>query len=112
MTAPRHHRQGLMRDSTPATRCLALVICAAMMIPTFPQAQTEDPTGVKRAFLDRYLDCAEAPEAATRLDCYDALLVDIPAWLEEPAVPDAAPDPVPAPDPAAETARQRAPCAD
>lgn len=108
MTAPRHQRQGLMRDGTPVARSLALVICAAMMFPTFPQAQTEDPTGVKRAFLDRYLDCAEAPDAATRLDCYDALLVDIPAWLEGPAVP----DPVPAPDPAAETARQRAPCAD
>lgn len=46
-------------------------------------AEVQDPTGIKRAFLDRYLDCAEAPGDAARLECYDALLLDIPAWLED-----------------------------
>ncbi len=46
-------------------------------------AEVQDPTGIKRAFLDRYLACAEAPGDAARLECYDALLLDIPAWLDD-----------------------------
>jgi hypothetical protein len=57
------------------------------IIPTAVAAQAQDSTGIKRAFLDRYLDCAEAADAAARLECYDALLVDIPAWLEDPYDP-------------------------
>ena len=65
--------------------CLA--ICVALATTTIALAQPQDSTGIKRAFLDRYLDCAEAPDAAARLECYDALLVDIPTWLESPDDP-------------------------
>ena len=60
--------------------CLAFTLCFAL--PALAAAQIHDPTGIKRCFLDRYLDCAEAPGEAARLECYDALLADIPAWLE------------------------------
>ena len=60
--------------------CLSVAFC--LMVPALSAAQVYDPTGIKRCFLDRYLDCAEAPDAAARLECYDALLADIPAWLE------------------------------
>lgn len=60
------------------TACLVLLLSASLA-----KSQVTDPTGIKRAFLDRYLDCAEAPNDATRLDCYDALLLDIPAWLDD-----------------------------
>ena len=61
-----------------------LPICVMLVVPNIVSAQAQDHKGIKRAFLDRYLDCAEAPDAAARLECYDALLVDIPAWLEDP----------------------------
>jgi len=57
------------------------------VVPIASAAQAQDSIGIKRAFLDRYLDCAEAPDASARLECYDALLVDIPAWLEDPDDP-------------------------
>ena len=66
---------------------LALILGATDLTPMAAAAQAQDPTGLKRAFLDRYLDCAEAPDDATRLACYDALLADIPAWLEDPNDP-------------------------
>ena len=66
---------------------LSLSICLTLTVPAAVAAQAQDSTGIKRAFLDRYLDCAEAPDAAARLECYDALLVDIPAWLENPDDP-------------------------
>lgn len=71
---------------------LAVIACLFFstvpnITPTAVAAQAQDSTGIKRAFLDRYLDCAEAPDAAARLECYDALLVDIPAWLENPDDP-------------------------
>jgi hypothetical protein len=61
--------------------------CATTLAPMAAAAQAQDPTGIKRAFLDRYLDCAEAPGDAARLACYDALLADIPAWLDDPNAP-------------------------
>lgn len=60
-----------------------MTVLTVMLSASLAEAQVADPTGIKRAFLDRYLDCAEAPGAAARLECYDALLVDIPAWLDE-----------------------------
>ncbi|OZB19870.1 MAG: hypothetical protein B7X55_02225 [Rhodobacterales bacterium 34-62-10] len=57
------------------------------MCPASLLAQTADPTELKRRFLDRYLDCAEAPSDAARLACFDRILIDIPAWLN------ASPDP-------------------
>lgn len=60
--------------------CLSIAFFVAT--PVIAYAQVADPTGIKRCFLDRYLDCAEAPSDAARLYCYDALLLDIPAWLE------------------------------
>jgi hypothetical protein len=66
---------------------LSLSICLTLAVPAAAAAQAQDSTGIKRAFLDRYLDCAEAPDAAARLECYDALLVDIPTWLEDPDDP-------------------------
>jgi hypothetical protein len=71
--------------------CLAVALLMLWMTPALVAADITDDTGIKRAFLDRYLDCAEAPDAAARLSCYDALLVDIPAWLEDPADPRAKP---------------------
>ena len=69
--------------------CLALVIATAALVasPSLVLAQTQDQTGLKRAFLDRYLDCAEAHSDSARLACYDALLIDIPAWLEDSSDP-------------------------
>ena len=96
------------RSGMALALAVALAISSAMMVPAPAQGQTEDPTGVKRAFLDRYLDCAEAPDAAARLACYDALLLDIPAWLAGPAVPGA----VPALDPEANRSPGARPCAD
>ena len=55
-----------------------------LVIPTSLPAQTADATGLKRNFLDRYLDCAEAPSDTARLACFDRLLIDIPAWLDAP----------------------------
>jgi hypothetical protein len=67
-----------------------LIVCGAICVaPMAAAAQAQDPTGIKRAFLDRYLDCAEAPGDAARLACYDALLADIPAWLDDPNDPPA-----------------------
>lgn len=63
-------------------RRVCLVVALSSAVPALAAAQVYDPTGIKRCFLDRYLDCAEAPGAAARLECYDALLADIPAWLE------------------------------
>lgn len=64
-----------------------IVVFAMSMHPASLLAQTADPTDVKRRFLDRYLDCAEAPSDAARLACFDRLLVDIPAWLNAPPDP-------------------------
>jgi hypothetical protein len=66
---------------------ICLAVCVALATTNIASAQAQDSTGIKRAFLDRYLDCAEAPNAAARLECYDALLVDIPTWLEDPEDP-------------------------
>lgn len=63
-------------------RRICLVVALSSAAPVIAAAQVYDPTGIKRCFLDRYLDCAEAPGEAARLECYDALLADIPAWLE------------------------------
>lgn len=41
-----------------------------------------DSVDLRRAFLERYLDCAEAHSDAARLRCYDDLLADIPDWLD------------------------------
>jgi len=73
----------------PTKRCdrLCVAVLVLALAPALGAAQIEDDTGIKRAFLDRYLDCAEAPNDAARLDCYDALLVDIPAWLDAPTDP-------------------------
>ncbi|MFU8882732.1 MAG: hypothetical protein ACNA7Q_10225 [Rhodobacterales bacterium] len=65
----------------------AVIALALLQVPSLGIADIEDETGIKRAFLDRYLDCAEAPNDAARLACYDALLVDIPAWLDAPTDP-------------------------
>jgi hypothetical protein len=62
-------------------------LCVPSLVTSASAAQAQDSTGIKRAFLDRYLDCAEAPDAAARLECFDALLLDIPAWLENPDDP-------------------------
>ena len=90
MTIPQHHSQK-PRDMTrhiPAHKNrVAVLICAMLFLPASLVAQTADPTEIKRKFLDRYLDCAEAPSAEARLTCYDMLLVDIPAWLDEPSDP-------------------------
>ena len=70
--------------------CSLTIIClvgATTLAPMAVAAQAQDSTGIKRAFLDRYLDCAEAPSAAARLECFDMLLIDIPAWLDEPSEP-------------------------
>lgn len=64
-----------------------LLSCIMLVNPASSVAQAADSTGIKRAFLDRYLDCAEAPSAAARLQCFDMLLIDIPAWLDEPSEP-------------------------
>jgi hypothetical protein len=64
-----------------------LFACAALVNPASPVAQAADSAALKRSFLDRYLDCAEAPSARARLQCFDMLLIDIPAWLDEPADP-------------------------
>jgi hypothetical protein len=66
--------------------CLVAILASFAPLTT-AAAQAQDPSGLKRAFLDRYLDCAEAPDDAARLACYDALLADIPAWLEDPNDP-------------------------
>lgn len=72
----------------PAGPCLtgaalvALALWAFTPVVPAAAAQVQDSSGLKRAFLDRYLDCAEAPGDAARLTCYDLLLKDIPAWLE------------------------------
>jgi hypothetical protein len=70
--------------------CSLTIVClvgATTLAPMAVAAQVQDSTGIKRAFLDRYLDCAEAPSAAARLECFDMLLIDIPAWLDEPSEP-------------------------
>lgn len=68
--------------------CAFVLAMAASLVSPHPVlAQAQDDTGIKRAFLDRYLDCAEAPDDASRLACYDTLLMDIPAWLEDPNDP-------------------------
>lgn len=83
MTAQQRHRQRLQTLDEPIRqRGVVLLVCAIMVIPTFLSAQTADPTGLKRKFLDRYLDCAEAPNDTARLACFDRLLIDIPAWLD------------------------------
>lgn len=66
---------------------IGLALLTSVILPGCLIAQTQDDTGIKRAFLDRYLDCAEAPGDAARLACYDALLMDIPAWLDDPNAP-------------------------
>ncbi|WP_375570436.1 hypothetical protein ABWH93_19555 [Seohaeicola saemankumensis] len=60
-----------------------LAVCFLITVSGSAGAEVQDPTGIKRAFLDRYLACAEAPGDAARLECYDALLMDIPAWLDD-----------------------------
>lgn len=87
-----HHRQTLkpldVTRHTAYKLCgVFLVTCAILVNPVSPAAQAADSTGIKRAFLDRYLDCAEAPSPAARLECFDMLLIDIPAWLDEPSDP-------------------------
>ena len=59
-----------------------LVISLTALVMPVPAVGQELEGGVKRAFLDRYLDCAESATDALRLVCYDDLLVDIPEWLE------------------------------
>lgn len=59
-----------------------LIACALITAPLASTAQTAAPADTKRAFLDRYLSCAEAPGDAARLACYDQLLLDIPAWID------------------------------
>lgn len=86
-------------------RQFALAVGATLLAPGLLLAQVQDPTGIKRSFLDRYLDCAEAQGDVARLACYDALLLDIPTWLEDPHDPcvedrpapikNATPDPIP-----------------
>ncbi|MFD1194185.1 hypothetical protein ACFQ3C_05850 [Seohaeicola saemankumensis] len=81
MTSRRFHTQpGAMVEQV----FLAAGLTVVLMSPQ-ASAQVTDPTGIKRAFLDRYLECAEAPDAGARLDCYDLLLLDIPAWLDDAA---------------------------
>lgn len=62
---------------------MSLAVCLLLVGPGSLDAEVQDPGGIKRAFLDRYLACAEAPGDRARLECYDALLLDIPAWLDE-----------------------------
>ncbi len=64
------------------SRLACLALAPLLAFPAIVHAQVYDPTGIKRCFLDRYLACAEAPSDAARLDCFDTLLADIPAWLE------------------------------
>ena len=59
-----------------------LIAVALMTAPLALTAQTSGTADTKRAFLDRYLSCAEAPGDAARLTCYDQLLLDIPAWID------------------------------
>ena len=68
------------------TAALAFLIATGLALasPAAAQDQPSQDNRIKRAFLDRYLDCAEAPNAAARLRCYDDLLADIPDWLAEP----------------------------
>jgi hypothetical protein len=80
-TTSSDRRHGKRQSAFPAL----VIASATLLLATGPLlAQAQDPTGIKRAFLDRYLDCAEAPGDAARLACYDALLIDIPAWLDDP----------------------------
>jgi len=83
-TSPSDRRHGTRPSPFPA---LAFAAAALLLTADPLLAQAQDPTGIKRAFLDRYLDCAEAPGDAARLACYDALLLDIPAWLDDPHDP-------------------------
>jgi len=87
-----HHRHTLKPFDVTRHRAhklcgVILLTCAVLVNPASPVAQAADSAALKRSFLDRYLDCAEAPNAQARLQCYDMLLIDIPAWLDEPADP-------------------------
>lgn len=83
----RPHRVSDNRPAVGFAKLLGLILGTTLLAPMAAAAQAQDPTGLKRMFLDRYLDCAEAPDDAARLDCYDALLADIPAWLADPNDP-------------------------
>lgn len=94
----------------------ALLIAAGMTAGLPVAAQQSD---LQRAFLGRYLDCAEAPGDRARLACFDALLAEIPAWLDatlpppegaaapKPAARGPAPDAPEAPDAASEDSEGR-----
>ena len=86
MTFPNEHQE-LWERSGGMLRLLVISTAVLLFCPALATAQIEDETGIKRAFLDRYLDCAESANDALRLLCYDALLADIPEWLDEPTDP-------------------------